>query len=270
MGKSFTSADTLKDVCDNPKKLSKFLEQKSVNHTGLYQYTTLDALRGMKETGTLFFTRSDCLNDGMEFDGVEQRQQFYIASFCAKQKESVAMWALYSTPNEKGIRIKFSTSTIVKSAKGDSNKMEVFKVGEGNNVLFKNRLAIDRIFLTDVAYLDRERNLLRWRRDTANIDIENFQDKLLRGQIKDSMWDYESEVRLLIKLKGLEQDFPKRIALKVENLLDNAVILKSPGFREENNKNRLYKELFKTISFQKNRFYGKVTFPTCGSCRWCK
>ena len=270
MGKSFTSADTLKNVCDNPKKLSKFLEQRAVNHKGYYQYTTLDALRGMKETGTLFLTRSDCLNDGMEFDGVVQRQQFYIASFCAKQKESVAMWALYSTPNEKGIRINFSRATMIKISGEQPNKMEVFKVGEGNKVLFENRLTIDNAYLTDVVYLDKETSLLRWRRDNANIDIKNVQNEIFLGRIKDSMWDYESEVRLLVKLKGGEQDFPKRIALKVENLLDNAIILKSPGFREENNKNRLYKELFKTISFQKNRFCGKVVFPTCGSCRWCK
>ena len=73
-------------------EVREFLRLAARSHKYLFQYTDLNALKGMLESRRLWLTRATDLNDMKEFEGDEDPRRAYVASFTMTHLENVAMW----------------------------------------------------------------------------------------------------------------------------------------------------------------------------------
>ena len=265
-------------VYETSQDLSDFLRNSATAHSGCYfQYTTIDALKGMCKSNSLFLTQAKNLNDSNEMKAQEEdKARTYVASFSALRSESIAMWALYSTPAKKGIRIKFPTRMIKKLLSIARGEDKLFHVCNALDILkqrtLKNRLEVEEAYLTDVVY--RGNNALTWRNKcvVGKSDLnQKINDDVLFAQVKDDLWRYEDEVRLIVKLKKSLGNYPKRIAIPVKSILRGMKIDFGPCF-DETTEQAFIDEVKVTnrVEFKESVCTGKVRFSKTSPCEGCK
>lgn len=196
------------------------LRKSALTHTnGYFQYTTLTALFGMLESGKLYLSSKDKLNDL----GEGLNENMYAASFCCGTCENLAMWCLYGVPNNEAIRVKFPHDAIMEwlesfKAKGE---ISIYSV-EGGDLMPLNA-KIKRVLFTDVAY--RDCDVVRHCYDFYKLSKgESWDSERFAGLLKDYAWVYENEVRLIIEftapLVNHRGKVAKTIAVDFEEPID--------------------------------------------------
>lgn len=265
-------------VYQTSQELSDFLKRSATAHSGCYyQYTTIDALKGMCKSNCLLLTQAKNLNDSDEMKAQEEdKVRTYVASFSALRSESIAMWALYSTPAKKGIRIKFPTKMIKKLlsvARGEDKKFHVCNASEIlKQRSSKKHLDVEEAYLTDVVY--RGNNALTWRHKcvVGKSDLnQKIDDDVLFAQVKDDLWRYENEVRLIVKLKKRAGTYPKRIAIPTKSFLNGMTVDLGPCFDGTAELAFIDKvKAMNRVEFRESVCTGKVRFSKTSPCKGCK
>lgn len=233
-------------INDNPKDFADFLKYLSLTHIWYHHYTTLESLEKILNSHTFIMTKgaSRKLNDWHEIDEKGEKDTWnrtYISCFnysgeelinyCDEElinysdnkntlmrEENMAMWGLYGKPKSDAIRISFPRETFFKLINKASVKV---KTDDTNNI---NEDIIDEIYPTDVFYakgndkysaldfqthidkriefcLDRIIN-----KEEDNRLFEFLKNNKLTGCVKNYSWHYEDEVRIIARIKKVEEN----------------------------------------------------------------
>lgn len=267
-----------KAIYTSAQALSTFLKGSAKSHSGCYfHYTTVDALKGMYKNGCLLLTRATELNDlnEMKFRH-EEKNLTYVASFSTLRSESVAMWALYGVPVKKGIRIRFPKKTIEKLlhiARGEDKTNFAYEVTNPKRIgKRKKRVRVKEAYFTDVVY--KGNNSLTWHNNCVvgkTQQSQMLEDPMLLGQIKDDLWRYENEVRLIVKLESGAKKYPPKIAIPLQRLLKNMSVVLGPCF-DNSVETELIKQIkdVEKVKFQESVCTRKIRFPKYHPCKGCK
>lgn len=199
--------------------LRLYLSDKGKGHQDYRQYTNLDSIFGMINSGYLWLSRGDEMNDKQELTkgNPAEWENIYVASFVFGKSENIAMWAIYGLLHDEAACISFPSKAFSKWIIGVKEIFDPIK----NYEKIDTNIKID---LTDVAYIGGKRGQkdaqLKWYDKTINLDEIILEDdftkisneSLLTGYIKNYAWNYENEVRVRVKVdKRIEC---KKIAIK--------------------------------------------------------
>lgn len=246
MEKAFHKISSNKDLVnylDNPFNAPKRLRR-------VYHYTTLNTLIEICKNGTLNFSPLELMNDRLESEFFGEHCTKKFACFMYSQKESFAMWSMYGgglkknatlSPEEIGVKIELPIKNLKRIA--DHNGITARLVAYTN-------------FLNLTKEKSKEhKHPIYWcgRVRTTKNDEITLDKKMLAGYIKDSAWNYESELRLCIEdsdktaktLKPMGESFfegmkvyPSPLVSKTDcedlfnNLTKNLNLIAKPKFEE--------------------------------------
>ena len=232
--REFLRAEFFNACADNG--LRGFLEERAYGHAGCYyQYTGVSALCGMINSGVIHLSRARELNDLNEIERphVEMWDCVYIASFSYRKRESMAMWGLYCDPFADAVRLHFplpALRLIVKNAGVNGAIPLEWNKKEEKWHEIGRALPVKSARMTDVVY--KTKNTLQWKSYSFPLSKNEYLRNTIRngellGQIKNSAWNYENEVRLIVELAETVKvsDCPKRIAVPYGELLKGLGVL---------------------------------------------
>ena len=175
------------------------------NHSIIFQYTDLYALKKIIGNKCLRFTRVDELNDLVENQNMHDlwKKKVYVSCFTYREHESYFFWSTYCKCNPCGVMISFQTNTLQKlSFYPDEQCKEIPLVKcqqTIQNSPFSENISADTWGIYDYSCVD----IAYIPRDTDFKEIEHFQ-----GRIKYHEWDMECETRLRVAIR------PKRLEIK--------------------------------------------------------
>lgn len=108
-GMKFPEIETSKDLISYLDSKERLKHRKYV-----YHYTTLPNVIAMLKSKTWHLGNARNMNDLIEYaNGDKSRwKNLFFASFMSENKESIAMWSMYSQPWEKGVKITISIKVI--------------------------------------------------------------------------------------------------------------------------------------------------------------
>ena len=235
--REFLRAEFFNACADNG--LRGFLEERAYGHAGCYyQYTGVSALCGMIDSGVIHLSRARELNDLNEIERphVGMWDRVYIASFSYRKRESMAMWGLYCDPFADAVRLHFPLPAL-RTIVGNAGERGVIPLEwdqkEGMWCGTGKPLPVKSARMTDVVY--KTKNTLQWKSYSfplsKNERLRNaIRNGELLGQVKNSAWNYENEVRLIVELAETVRvsDCPKRIAVPYGELLEELGVLCGP------------------------------------------
>lgn len=264
---------------DDIRSVQENCEQSAQDNKPLYHYTSLDNLKSILKSKRIHFTSLKKTNDLQELIDCKGNNQnnLYVLSATWDEKESIALWNIYSKQFEKGIRIKFSSESVnnmIRSARNavcytfDSNR-DYVKAG-----------TVKSIKLLDVSYTNRKRHnpsFYSRRRLSLNIyEISGWESNIVAGYFKDDGWDYERERRILVEIDPLIVDKPiDFIAIDCNELFSELSIKCSPCMEKEEvlmaikpSKSETIDALsHKPIFINKSKYQWKVFFKEkCSNC----
>lgn len=189
------------------------MKNNGVQHRWYSHYTSLDKLKLMLASKTIWLTRCSSLRfddviEGKKYGTKKEADARYIACFSIGKPESAAMWGLYCPPTYKAIRIVFSKEIM----QAWSKDITVFPVVDGVVDAAKVIRNVDSYF-SDLIYAsvkgdddDRDRaNTISWEGEfSVKIPRLESQKKGARatGRVKDYEWRFEREMRLLVKIRA--------------------------------------------------------------------
>ena len=220
-------------------EVREFLRLAARSHRCFFQYTDLNALKGMLKKRRLWLTRATELNDMKEFDGEEDPRNAFVASFTMTHRENVAMWWMYALRGEERplrvpVRLEFNATGIRKVVDG-AKKWAWTTNG-------RRKLEVKKVEFFDVLYQLSRRGengasggassaAVTWNGEFANAGRcpSAFRNatKALSGFVKEGGWEYERETRLVVYLKKPLKC--KRIAIDFGPALDTLRVCTGPG-----------------------------------------
>lgn len=220
-------------------KVKDFLRLAARSHKYLFQYTDLNALKGMLKTRRLWLTRATDLNDMREFDGDEDPRNAFVASFTMTHRENVAMWWMYGLrgeerPRKVPVRLQFAAAGIQKVVEGAKKRAWTAKGGQ--------EIEVKKVEFFDVLYQlsRRGENGASGKSSSAVVTWNGkFADEgrcssafknateALSGFVKEGGWEYERETRLVVYLRRPLKC--KKIAIDFGPALDSMRICTGPG-----------------------------------------
>ena len=222
-----------------PKELVRFLKNKGNNHRRYFHYTGLESLVCMLEHKTfrMAWANSGAVNDLQEKElaGTQaSRSHLYTGSFGYGAMERVAMWGLYGQPREMAVRILIPQAKMTEWVKRlnikewqdkirpasdnseDEIKMEV--IHKFINQFYRTDMLYVRPMRDDGKVLDRKGwpfFALRWLSVQHDFELQDnseistmfkhlgdypLRNNLFSGIVKHQCWEYEQEVRLVMKI----------------------------------------------------------------------
>lgn len=195
---------------DSIEYLIMFLKQSSNNmpeNSYIHHYTTYENLRSMMKTNLWHLGNCKDMTDKYEYimgDENEWNNTFF-SSFTMDSRENLALWSLYSQRWDQGVRISILKDDVVKWLESIKEVKEIDKetgVLTGKSALVTS----DNLFLTAVLYdynnsiiTGNSTNSSSWT-TSANLNVEYMPNKKsLTGYVKDLVWFYEREARIMAK-----------------------------------------------------------------------
>jgi len=205
----------------------------ALTHSGYQHYMSLDGLKMMLESHTMWLSRLDspALNDWNEFGKYGSPygwRRTYIGCFSYGRSESAAMWKMYCRPNNKAVRVLISPEGIKvwNKALKDVKTLcarPIHDSMDANNKVAR-RVQVESAGFTDVLYVSMNGNdercgdsgIVRWNGQSARIeDLREWVScKGVEGFVKDLAWQYEQETRLFVVLKN-KQCEAKRLSIPI-------------------------------------------------------
>ena len=213
----------------SPEEVKQFLQLAALSHQAYYQYTNLDALKGMLKSGCLYLTRVADLNDLLECKVGDIADRTYVASFAFGHVENIAMWWMYGFKGDvmrPAVRIRFDGNVMHSWVSRIQNQMSWttiqrvvprMKNGPKLDTFAPLPVPVESVSFHDVMYQygKRAENTLRkprigsvsWNGLVANeTRCEAFSDATscpaLASCIKEYSWSYEHETRLVVTLES--------------------------------------------------------------------
>ena len=258
----------LKDIRTLEELRALLSESGRVHNKGYFQYTTADAVEGMRKSHQIWLAAGSEMNDLDEISRYdpERWKRMYVASFSASTHESIAMWAIYGRLPREAVRVRFRQQDVcaaIDKARADGYVVEA---GSGE-VLEGNRFKIKSIELVDIVY--RRKNSLALRATTVRDEIlrkesDEHRFKTLAGCIKDYAWEYEYEVRILVELADdiPSNMLPTKVALSTDAMMENLRVMTGPCCDDG-----LVRERLKAVEISPSHLYGRVKVKSL--CNYC-
>lgn len=174
----------------------------------IYHYTTKNAVEGILQSKQWYINSPRNMNDGLELIHLNEANidNLFFSSYLTEDKESIAMWSMYSQPWEKGIIIKIPVGKMKEWINGnpliyvaDVNNREALNVIDQAQA----QLALHFVAYTNAdSKADYEQETLKCGNQENNNfnDIHNHDE--LAGYIKDIAWSYEKEIRLRVSVQS--------------------------------------------------------------------
>ena len=183
------------------------------------------------------------LNDEHEYKQFDKDawKEMYMISFVRGQDESVAMWSMYGKRWEEGIKISFRSDKL-------ENILHNLQVRQINT---NQEIKVSSCYFTDIGY--RNHKIIKVG-SVANGKVLGSNNQLpvdFVGFIKDDIWSYENELRLIVKT-NLEKDYKEqgkiKICIESTDFWESITITPSPRFKGN---------LFDRITNEKDLFLRK-------------
>lgn len=228
IGRKFKSFNTL------AKAVSE-LRKAGVQHDFYCHYTTLESVRLMMQSKTLWLRRCsseefDDRIEKMKFGKKEEQEKFYLACFSHENQELASMWGLYCPPTYQAVRLRIPGDVMKNWER--TLKSSVFGIESGRE---SRKLCLDVVStgIADIVYASvksHENDVLHdgtlWWNGQKTRPIEGLGDKAswtrATGFVKDIDWKFEAETRLWVKTRerlGVEQvavDLPNEVIQSME------------------------------------------------------
>ena len=198
----------------SPKELSQRLIDNSKRHRYYYHYTQESCLKGIITSSKLWLSSFSKMNDKDEDDKGDARIRERCYAFCLNygSRENMAMWGLYAEPKDRGIRIEFSKKAFTQIIDCFMQNPTVYRIKNTNDKQVEyEKIDSDyqfKLFSTDILYQEiRPRDAIRENKlkykyyydySTKQSNTDFASDVALTAQVKDGVWEYEHEVRLLL------------------------------------------------------------------------
>ena len=272
---------------DNVPDLEHYMINKAFSHSNYYHYTRVmnieNILNGYFKVGTVakFNDKYDTLqfNDDVKY--------FYSICFSSGIDENLSLWYLYSGMGGEGGRIKLSKSLITKIIETSEfglyerisrEENKLIMVLEDGKTMKKN--------FNDVVYFHEKGDDVSLRYNTMtnyNFTSSAFNDfkKIYNGFLKDTIWYFEKESRLLVELIGearekIEDDKFYSVYMKVdEKLLESVKIDLGPEVTIDkfNNFIKNYPNIYKRSienpdSVKLSEHAGHMEMHLCDKCEF--
>lgn len=270
---SFAEIETIKDLIaylDDKERLN--------NRDYLYHYTTIQNAIAIFKSKTWHLGNPRNMNDMVEYNNGDSKrwENIFFASFMTENKESIAMWSMYSQPWKDGVKITIPKA-IMKIWVDNIN--EILEVSSKDHKVTKRSIPVNEkniVHLSSVAYSnivdgdsENKSRTLTWSNKTNTQILDITCSSELTGYIKDSAWDYEKEIRLKAEFEntfGFE-----RVAVRVpDNVLDKMIISSGPLFEGDLSRRIAY-EIKRDIQMGKSFFTKKLNIkPICDDCQYKK
>lgn len=191
-----------KDV-KNVEDLQEYLQDQTTKETNLYHYTTYESLIYIIENKSFRLSRMDLLNDKAEIKigHYEENEQCYTMSF-TREKEYISMWAMYGKPSGIKLRLDFPRKLFLESINNnffyDSKLHERIPI---TSYTAKGPFSKKEFLVSDVVYLDKTSNELRHKENEfQSIKTDQHLINKMTGFIKYDAWEFEREIRLMVRL----------------------------------------------------------------------
>ena len=260
--------ERLKDIRSLGELRALLSESGRGHNKGYFQYTTADAVEGMRKSHQIWLAAGSEMNDLDEISRYdpERWKRMFVASFSASTHESIAMWAIYGKLPREAVRVQFRQQDMCAAV--DKARADGYVVGAGSGgVIEDNRFKIKSIELVDIVY--RRKNSLALRATTVRDEIlrkesDEYRFKTLAGCIKDYAWEYEYEVRILVELADdiPSNMLPTKVALSADAMMENLKVMTGPCCDEG-----LVRERLKAVEISSSHLYGRVKVKSL--CNYC-
>lgn len=273
-------------------KDGKYENLRAYHHGVFFHYTKLNNIEKiLKDKRFLMFHPGDS-NDTSENDISEKKHKFYLC-FSTGINENLPLWYLYAGVKGKGGCIRFTKTMI-----GDlieKGKFSLVEVEKDNNHRKVKGMEYEKILekdeyectLQDVVYVgnSKKENFVNLKYNTMTNYDQITKEEFLKFEnnnqefIKNLIWYYEKETRLLLKLtekgiKKLEQDkdyaviisFPEQIYKRIKLVLAPEI----NGIEEIINSEKypaIKKFMTDTSSVQPSEYQGQIEMKLCERCQ---
>ncbi len=264
----FPSLQTFEDLDD-------YYENKYAHHTEYNHYAGKNAIKSIVKNNEFWISSvkgfNDC-EDTAQF--TDNLNAYYSLCFSTGTEENLALWFIYS--NKDGGRIRFNKFNQI--SKIIDNSTFTLAIKNANNTT-TNLMTLQKgkdfdLIIGDIIYKGQEKKgkvALRYNTfinyHIACKEIKKFKEEHV-GFIKDNIWYYEKETRVLIKLKdnvlkSITFNENKEYIIKMN--FSNVKLYKlnvdlSPGITE-NEFYDLSKELISSkyqVAIKPSCFFGKI------------
>lgn len=170
----------------------------------VYHYTTIKAVKSILKSKQWYLNSPSNMNDGLELSYLDKMnvKNLFFSSFLTEDKESIAMWSMYSQPWEEGVLIRIPIEMMKKWIKNNPSIYSADSKTCQKIEIIKNANAV----LHFVAYTNKdsisgnEQKTLQVGGKTNTKYSDTFEYEDLAGYVKDTAWAYEKEVRLRVEV----------------------------------------------------------------------
>lgn len=274
----------------NADEINTLIKEKAYTHTQYYHYSDLGGINSILDTQKIWVSSMCYSNDATEHDRFgDDTYRYFQLCFSTGTTENLPLWFLYSGTNGKGARISLSKKSIEKLIDFPCMKMKLVNIhsGEITTLIAEDNCSIE---FKDVIYRKKEAEKYRLKYNTQvnnsfstnemiKVESEN------KAFIKDIIWFYEKETRLLIKVdeslidKKLFKNAvkpPYRIELSIpDECYKDIDVMLSPAYEDGNEteiKDFLIKEGFLKLNKAKlmSEYAGQIKIDLCKKCNKCE
>ena len=241
----------------SPQELLTYLRERvgrMKKHETLSHYTTVDVAEKILCDKKLMLTKHNIQNDDFETNHFQTAEwdKIYSASFTANNRESHAMWKVYSKKDiQKGIRIDINA--------------QLFKnwISSINNIyLAKKKIPVHRnckMIGHYVAYSEARDNnkgqhCIKCGEQKLHWDLYEYNYNMLAGYIKHDFWSLEEEIRISAFFKDVQTENMIYIDIP-EEIVNSCTFVTNPWFNEQNN---FVKKMRKNGRLEQSEVHGMV------------
>lgn len=269
--------------CNNLADLTRFFTNRSEKHGNKYfHYTTL-------HTADIILTDKEVRASQVK-NFNDERETYHLSpnhfAFCLStgDNENLSLWYLYSGIRGDGCRIKF-TYTQIEEIMNNSTFI-LSEIDENNNIvadvrqLEKNKNLVVKFI--DALYYKKDNNSVHLKYNNCvnhNYPASEFDCKKISeyAVIKDIIWYYEKETRILFEVKNIKLDDEKKYVIRIKppiDLFGKLAIRFAPEIKQDdmlkllNEKKGVYGLFAKNKKIMLSEHSGKVSMNLAG--RLCK
>ena len=273
------------DKLKSSDDLNEYFSDKSYHHSNYYHYTNLKGIEGIIGSKCFFVSQVEAFNDTVDTEHFENQKSSFVLCFATGVHENLPMWYMYSGVDGKGGRLSFTKDSVRKIV--EQSEYILCEKGSGKRICVLTEDDYEKSF-EDVLYYSQEnksKNVVLRYNNMMNkfIDTDVFKEYQSAHPyvIKDNVWFYEKETRLVIKLKKhiIDKMNPKkdyRIEIhfsKIPRLYYKVTL--APEWIDINS---LKKEMFPNIcslltkkdAVSLSEFSGKIHMKLCSGCTYNK
>ncbi len=185
---------------NNTQKLYTYLKEKALSHNHYKFYSSIDRIIDIRDNKNLYLGNGKKWNDILDRENFNS-DNYYVnfgKCFSYLKEESVAMWMLYGGIKKESGMIDFTKKGMQSILSIDFIELGFF---QNNQFVSKGKLEKDQfeIYLIDIVYYTEHSNRIYRSDESTNVDKKVCEE--LKECKKSYPWRYESECRLIVKIK---------------------------------------------------------------------